>query len=469
MNFEVLLPDEIFRALRGHMLSNRHVESLALVLCGPNVSDDGVRLLGSKLIIPEGRHIKDQSLQSVSFGTDFGKWLLSLLRETGYSLLSCHSHPFSKNASFSPIDDQWDSELGEYLRRRLPKSHYGSLLFGRDNLKGRIFGPDGLTDAYIRIIGNKITEIHTLRPENKTSDHHLEQASRQIEIFGKEGQKRLSRTKVAVVGLGGTGSHVWQQLAHLGVGKKVGVDFDFVESSNLNRLIGATQEDAKKKVPKTDVMYRVAEGLDSGSNTTMIRASAIHAVDQLKTMDVIFSCVDSDFPRAFLNEVSQAYLIPLIDIGFVIEADTGKIKSAAGQVRITTPSGPCLYCLGLDLSEIRSEFLTEDELRSERELGYVEGEAVSAPSVVSMNGTISSRAVTEFLNLLFGFRELSNYIFYDMLSQDSIVRRIHATRDPNCVVCSQSMGKGDLNDFSSWHPCGSQHTDIPIREDSESV
>jgi tRNA A37 threonylcarbamoyladenosine dehydratase len=46
---------------------------------------------------------------------------------------------------------------------------------------------------------------------------------------------RLSSATVAIVGLGGGGSHIIQQLAHLGVGHLVGIDHDRAEDSNLNR------------------------------------------------------------------------------------------------------------------------------------------------------------------------------------------------------------------------------------------
>jgi len=53
--------------------------------------------------------------------------------------------------------------------------------------------------------------------------------------------------------LGGGGSHIVQQLAHLGVGNFVLVDPDHVEETNLNRLVGATNKDAAKATPKTTV------------------------------------------------------------------------------------------------------------------------------------------------------------------------------------------------------------------------
>ncbi|MEM0330602.1 MAG: ThiF family adenylyltransferase, partial [Archaeoglobaceae archaeon] len=63
----------------------------------------------------------------------------------------------------------------------------------------------------------------------------FERYSRQIEIFGIEGQERLAKASVLVVGAGGLGSAVIQYLASAGIGRLGIVDGDIVEDSNLQR------------------------------------------------------------------------------------------------------------------------------------------------------------------------------------------------------------------------------------------
>ena len=65
--------------------------------------------------------------------------------------------------------------------------------------------------------------------------------SRNIALFGVDGQHKISKTKVAIVGLGGIGSHVAQQLAYLGILDYTLIDDDTVSRSSLNRVIGALE------------------------------------------------------------------------------------------------------------------------------------------------------------------------------------------------------------------------------------
>ena len=62
-------------------------------------------------------------------------------------------------------------------------------------------------------------------------------------FLGAQSERKLAETRVAIVGLGGGGSHIAQQLAHVGVGHFRLIDPDCMEASNLNRLVGATQSD----------------------------------------------------------------------------------------------------------------------------------------------------------------------------------------------------------------------------------
>ena len=77
--------------------------------------------------------------------------------------------------------------------------------------------------------------------------------SRHISLkgLGEEGQAKLSKTSVFVLGIGGIGSPAAQYLASSGVGKLVINDFDLIDQSNLSRQILFHENDIGK--PKVEV------------------------------------------------------------------------------------------------------------------------------------------------------------------------------------------------------------------------
>src|SRR5262245_31820335 len=71
-------------------------------------------------------------------------------------------------------------------------------------------------------------------------------------LYGAEGQERLRRAHVCVVGIGGVGSWTVEALARSGVGALTLVDLDEVCISNVNRQLHAVTGEFGK--PKVEVM-----------------------------------------------------------------------------------------------------------------------------------------------------------------------------------------------------------------------
>ena len=79
---------------------------------------------------------------------------------------------------------------------------------------------------------------------------------RTVELIGREKFDILSNATVVVIGLGGVGGFVAEELARCGTGNLILADGDIIEESNLNRQIIATKSNiGKNKVilPKKDV------------------------------------------------------------------------------------------------------------------------------------------------------------------------------------------------------------------------
>src|ERR1700730_12248365 len=88
--------------------------------------------------------------------------------------------------------------------------------------------------------------------------HMDERYSRQVLFkgIGAEAQKKLSRSRVVIVGCGATGSALASLLARSGVGTLRILDRDYVESSNLQRQTLFDEIDARESIPKAIVASR---------------------------------------------------------------------------------------------------------------------------------------------------------------------------------------------------------------------
>ena len=206
-------------------------------------------------------------------------------------------------------------------------------------------------------------------------------------FLGADSEIVLSRSRAALVGLGGGGSHVAQQLAHIGLGNFLLIDPDIIEDTNLNRLIGATQEDVKLGVPKVDIAERVIRGVNPSAEVVTRKASWTEVTAELRDVDVIFACVDSMICRSELESFARRFLIPLIDIGMDVHRASGQF-SIGGQVVFSMPGKPCMRCMGL---------VTDQTLANEAAKYGVAG---GKPQVVWPNGTLASIAVGFFMKLM---------------------------------------------------------------------
>ena len=169
-------------------------------------------------------------------------------------------------------------------------------------------------------------------------------------FLGADSEIVLGRTRAALVGLGGGGSHVAQQLAHIGVRSFLPIDPDCMEDTNLNRLVVGTMEDVKLGTPKVDIAERVIKAVNPAAEVLKRRASWTEVTAELRDVDVILACVDSMICRTELEAFARRFLIPLIDIGMDVHESSGEF-SISGQVMLSLPGKPCMRCMGLITEE----------------------------------------------------------------------------------------------------------------------
>src|SRR5712691_11090780 len=241
-------------------------------------------------------------------------------------------------------------------------------------------------------------------------------ASRQG-FLGEKSEQIIGDAKVAIIGLGGGGSHIAQQLAHVGVHHFVLIDNDRIEESNLNRVVGSRPDHSLQRTQKTEVIKELVLGISPRANAFCSATKWEDRHELLRDCSVVFGCVDSFLARDQLESYCRRYMVPYIDIGMdVKEVPAG--HSISGQVVVSIPGLPCMRCVG---------FLSDALVNAEVQR-Y--GTAGPRPQVVWVNGVLASVAVGTFVQMISPWRqqELELYVEYDgnkpSLSRSRLVNAI---------------------------------------------
>lgn len=260
-----------------------------------------------------------------------------------------------------------------------------------------------------------------------------ERFSRQA-FLGTASDRILEKAGVAIIGLGGGGSHIVQQLAHIGVGDLLLIDPDVIEESNLNRLVGGTREDVAHNRPKTTIAERTIRNINPEAKVVSFQRKWNEVAEHLRDRDVIFGCVDTFKDRRELEIASRRTMIPYIDIGMDIHEEEESFR-ISGQVILSLPGQPCMKCLG---------FLSEDKLA--REAGRY-GSAGARPQVVWPNGILASFAVGVFMQLLTPWHDSpSQTIYLDYDGNDLTVGKCQRLNELQLIHCPCFVDPTNLGD-----------------------
>ncbi|MBI3892752.1 MAG: ThiF family adenylyltransferase [Candidatus Wallbacteria bacterium] len=362
---------------------------------------------------------------------------------------------------YSPSDDHGEARVAATLQGFFPGEVMGSLLLTPSGFRGRVWLPAGVPRPVSAIteVGRTVRRLWT----KSDSESHLRASTaqihdRQIRAFGQAGQALIEATRVGIVGVGGTGSPLAEQLVRLGVRDLLLIDRDEVlESSNLSRVYGSAFSDVHPswwqrvlaKRPRSKVTI-VAEHLRAINPHARIRAfradvTEASAARRLLDCDVIFACTDEHWGRAVLNQIAYQYLIPVVNLGVAIDGPEGTITGAVGVVQVLRPGLGCLWCGNyLNSERIRAESLPPDARQALEAEGYLRGVAEPAPSVVTITTAVAGLAGTLFLQLVTDFMASAGAVArINYFPLEAVAARGRVPVKTPCL-CSKVKGKGDL-------------------------
>ena len=266
---------------------------------------------------------------------------------------------------------------------------------------------------------------------------------RNIRFFGTDGQVRLRDAHVAVIGCGGLGHHVIQQLAFLGVGELTLVEDEMLSQSNLNRYVLARHDDPVPGTHKIDLALRAVSSIDPTIELHPVRNSlrSREALDALGRARTLFGCVDNEGARLVLNEYTKAYSKDYYDLATDVEEDS-KLRFG-GRVAHVDDAPGCLVCTDqIDLAAARADLESDAARRDRARIYGVDARLLDegGPSVVSINGVVASLGVTEYMVAATGIGLPHRLVVYYGDRGIVTVRGEAERRD--CYYCTTVAGKG---------------------------
>ena len=172
-------------------------------------------------------------------------------------------------------------------------------------------------------------------------DEHIRRYSRQILFseIGPEGQERLLKSSVTLIGCGGLGSTIATSLVRAGVGKMKIVDRDFVEEENLLHQILYEEEDAQKHLPKATAARQRLHRMNSSVSLEAMVVDVHHGnIEEIVAeSDVVMDGTDNFETRYLINDACVKLNIPWI---------YGAAAGSRGMCTTIVPGvTPCLRCI----------------------------------------------------------------------------------------------------------------------------
>ncbi|SDF16941.1 adenylyltransferase and sulfurtransferase [Thermus arciformis] len=249
---------------------------------------------------------------------------------------------------------------------------------------------------------------------------------------GPEGQERLKRSSVVVVGAGGLGVPVLQYLVAAGVGRVGLVEMDRVEVSNLHRQVLYTTEDVGK--PKALAARERLLALNPLVEIVAhpVRLTSENALEILRPYDLIVDASDN-FPTRYLVNDAAVFLNKPLVFGAIYQFD--------GQVVVfhhpteEGEMGPCYRCL----------------FPKPPPPGSVPSCAEAGVFGV-LPGVVGSLMAAEALKVLLGLGKplAGHLLLYDAL--EGAFRKLKTRRNPACPVCGDQPTQRELIDYEAF--CG---------------
>jgi hypothetical protein len=363
--------------------------------------------------------------------------------DTASGLAFIHSHPsYDQPPSLSPIDELTSREWGRTLPAALD-APFLSLVWSPAGVSGWAFSTDSMAPRNVdRFDIHGEGRIHPL--VTRLGDRERALDARQTTALGAAGNAQFRALRVALVGVGGTGSPAAEILVRMGVDSLLLIDPDRIDDvSNLRRMVGSRPEHLRMRSEKVLVVSRHLESMHLGTKIDSIAEDVRtrSASRALLDTDLVISSTDTHGSRAFLNQLAFQFHLPVVDIGLRVGLTrSGNVSGMPADVRVLLPDNGCLWCRGvLSAEAIRAENLPADERRELEREGYVQ-RSPGQPSLAALNYFAAGLAVLTAARLYSRTALPSDALVMD--GWDQYAQSLSVQVNPDCI-CSRWRGQAD--------------------------
>jgi molybdopterin/thiamine biosynthesis adenylyltransferase len=348
--FSVAMSNGTDEVLKGFLLRADDQEDLCFCLWTPSQGEHRLTALLHTPILPQ---VDERRLHgNVSFAATYIERAVRLATGQKCGLALLHSHPFPGWQGLSHDDTVAENKWAGIVET-LTELPFVGLTVGTDGIWSGRFLQHVMRRRF------KPQWCRNVRSSGKSLRAHFadslaprpafrEMFSRTVVVWGEENHGVLARLRIGIVGLGSVGGLVAEILARMGMQSIVLIDFDEVQTHNLDRLVTATTKDLRRlKVDVTEERMR-----DSSTaariEITKVPFSVVEEPGYRAALDcdIIFSCVDRPRARKILNHIAYAHLIPVIDGGIAVRFKNKVFNGVDWQLATVGPSRPCLECIG---------------------------------------------------------------------------------------------------------------------------
>lgn len=407
MSVTLVLPDPIISDLaRTSALLD---ETAGVLLARRHRSANGdTRLLGRALHWAPPEAYRHRSPSEMSITPEGYVPALALAERDGAVPIWVHTHPGGTPAP-SERDRVVDCQIADLFRLRSGSECYGTVIAAPNGSSLHLTGTLQEQGTKTRPIDRfwSVGDRWRLQPAFGREPRRVDLAmfDRNVRAFGKAVQQTIGMLKIAIVGSGGTGSAIAEQVVRLGARDLLLVDADTLSASNVTRVYGSTP--AEVGMPKVVVLAQHLRAIAPDIRCRAIngRCTSEPVARELAGVDLIFGCTDDNAGRVVLSRLSTYYLVPVIDVGVLLSSDAdGELTGIDGRVTILSPGNACLLCRNrIDTRRAAAEMQTPQERKRLADEGYAPALGGLEPAVVTFTTTVAAAAVNELLERLVGY------------------------------------------------------------------